>query len=78
MKVFSMERGLRELKPDITLADYRAKYPTAIEIKKVPTLATLKRWDNDGMCKTPDGCKVEPDGMCEHGYPSWLLIMGWI
>ena len=24
------------------------------------------------------GCKVEADGTCEHGHPSWLLKLGYI
>jgi hypothetical protein len=32
----------------------------------------------EGGCKTPDGCWVEPDGTCQHGYPSWLIILGMI
>lgn len=28
--------------------------------------------------ETYDGCVVEPDGKCSHGYSSPLLIMGWI
>lgn len=23
-----------------------------------------------------DGCTVEPDGVCPHGHPSWLLYLG--
>ena len=23
-----------------------------------------------------DGCTIEPDGICEHGHPSWLLKIG--
>ena len=45
---------------------------------KAPSVATLKRWMNDGGCETPCGCWVEPDGYCEHGKPSWLLLMGLI
>jgi hypothetical protein len=30
----------------------------------------------DGDCETIDGCVVEPDGMCPHGYKSPLLILG--
>ena len=30
----------------------------------------------DGDCYATDGCCVEPDGMCPHGYPSWLLYLG--
>ena len=25
-----------------------------------------------------DGCDVEPDGECEHGYPSWPMVLGLI
>ena len=43
-----------------------------------PDEETLMEWENDGGCETPDGCWVEPDGICEHGQKSWLLIMGMI
>lgn len=26
-----------------------------------------------GGCEATDGCWVEPDGVCEHGHPSWLV-----
>jgi len=32
----------------------------------------------DGDCYATDGCTVEPDGVCHHGYPSWLLWLGMI
>lgn len=32
----------------------------------------------DGVCDATDGCMVEPDGMCEHGHPSWLIYLGLI
>lgn len=44
--------------------------------RKPPSLATLERWSNDGVAKAVDGCRVEPDGICEHGSPSWLLKLG--
>lgn len=25
-----------------------------------------------------DGCVIEPDGVCEHGHPSWMLKLGYI
>lgn len=43
-----------------------------------PSLATLERWMEEGGCKATDGCWVEPDGECEHGARSWLLVMGLI
>lgn len=47
------------------------------EIPK-PSLEQLKEWSDAGKCETTDGCMVEPDGVCEHGYPSWLIHLGWI
>jgi hypothetical protein len=29
-------------------------------------------------CEATDGCVIEPDGVCEHGHPSWLLRLGLI
>ena len=45
---------------------------------KVPSLNTLERWMADGVAKATDGCRVEPDGHCPHGKPSWLLRLGLI
>lgn len=42
-------------------------------INKRPTFATLARWTSDGVALAVDGCKIEPDGVCQHGAPSWLL-----
>jgi hypothetical protein len=28
--------------------------------------------------ETTDGCTAEPDGVCEHGHPSWLIVLGYI
>lgn len=30
----------------------------------------------DSTCETADGCNVEPDGICQHGYRSPLLVLG--
>lgn len=32
----------------------------------------------DGDCETIDGCVVEPDGSCPHGYSSPLVLLGMI
>lgn len=32
----------------------------------------------DGLAETFDGCTVEPDGRCSHGFRSPLLILGFI
>lgn len=43
-----------------------------------PTFAELQEWIDEGGCEAAcdHGCWVEPDGYCEHGYPSWLLVYG--
>jgi len=43
-----------------------------------PSIDELERWLFDGICDALDGCQVEPDGVCPHGYPSWLLYLGYI
>lgn len=43
-----------------------------------PSYAKLVAWMAQGGCETIDGCWVEPDGHCEHGFPSWLLHYGMI
>ena len=72
--VWSKERGLRTLKEGISFEHYREKYPTAKKVKKPPTMNTLQKWVCDGVAKSIDGCRVEPNGTCIHGYPSWLLV----
>lgn len=39
---------------------------------------TLEDVAMDSVCPAccSDGCEVEPDGTCEHGFPSVLLAMG--
>jgi hypothetical protein len=43
---------------------------------KAPSMSSLERWNNDGVCKTPTGKRVEPDGHGSDGSPSWLLVFG--
>jgi len=77
--VYSKERGYRKLKPGVTLEQYQQKSaPTAIQVEKAPTTNTIGRWYREGYAKTPCGCKVEPDGYCVHGRPSWMIILGWV
>jgi len=38
----------------------------------------LERMIYDGVADATDGCIVEPDGVCEHGHPSWLRKKGLI
>jgi hypothetical protein len=48
------------------------------EQMETPTIEELMEWESMGGCEATDGCWVEPDGICEHGCKSWLLVMGFI
>lgn len=44
-----------------------------------PDAATLWQWvDEYGKCTATDGCWCQPDGVCEHGHASWLVVLGLI
>lgn len=45
---------------------------------KKPGLKSLENMVMGSIAKATDGCKVEPDGTCQHGHPSWLLVLGYI
>ena len=53
-----------------------AGYPTPTE--EEPDFEQLESWVFDSVCDATDGCSVEPDGACEHGHPSWLIVKGLI
>ena len=78
MIVYSNDRGLRRLKDGVTLEQYRLRHPTAIKVRKIPSEKTLQEWHSDGGCEAIDGCWTEPDGTCDHRYPSWLRALNWI
>ena len=46
--------------------------------KKEPSVRTLEKAVCDGICPATDGCRVEPDGACEHGHVSWLMYLGYM
>lgn len=43
-----------------------------------PTLEDLEEMVYGDDAWATDGCSVEPDGVCPHGHPSWLLRLGLI
>jgi hypothetical protein len=47
-------------------------------IRRQPNSELLAEWMDMGGCEATDGCWVEPDGKCEHGCLSWLIVMGMI
>lgn len=73
---------IRTLKDGVDFNDYvdrlRAKGVKALKISK-PSMATLERWSSDCICCAVDGCDgIELDGVCEHGFPSYLRAVGLI
>jgi len=43
-----------------------------------PSVEKLEEWLSEGGAEATDGCWVEPDGICQHGHQSWLLLLGMI
>ncbi|KQU01806.1 hypothetical protein ASG60_18305 [Methylobacterium sp. Leaf469] len=41
-----------------------------------PDFITLAGFLFEAVAAATDGCPVEPDGICRHGHPSWLLRLG--
>jgi len=69
-----MERKGRHREVDLHFVCSECGYRS----ERRPDIDTLQEWSYDGTCETPCGCTVEPDGYCEHGNPSWNLLMGLI
>ena len=57
-----------------TCGKKRGEHHVAIE--QEPSSEQLMEWESDGGCQATDGCWVEPDGVCEHGHESWMLMLG--
>jgi hypothetical protein len=49
-----------------------------VTVKDMPSDETMGKWSFDGVARTPDGCRTEPDGDCQHGWSSWLVYVGFI
>jgi hypothetical protein len=46
--------------------------------RRVPDAEELQDMVDGGYAEATDGCIVEPDGRCEHGCRSWLVVLGMI
>lgn len=58
--------------------EYYAKELLPKMSDKQPTLEEMQEWYWNGYGMTPCGCKVEPDGTCQHNQKSWLVLLGFI
>ena len=52
------------------------KATNGVKFHKFPSLARLEKMNNDGVCTTVTGERVEPDGVAADGSASWLLVAG--
>lgn len=43
-----------------------------------PDFEEIENMVFDSIAEATDGCQVEPDGICPHGHPSWLIRLGLI
>ena len=58
---------------------YFIKHPDIIVCSSnPPSVATMEKWVENGIARAIDGCKVEPDGICAHNKPSWLIALNLI
>ena len=46
-----------------------------LEVDELPSMQDLMAWNEDGICETPTGHRVEPDGTAPDGVPSWLRAL---
>lgn len=69
----------RKLKPEVDPKEFIDKLLSKGWIEgQAPSLKTVERWIIEEKAEATDSCQVEPDGICPHGYKSWLLIYGLI
>lgn len=76
--VYSGGRVFR-LKQGVTFDQYLSMFPDAVKVGEIPSMEELEEMVSDGIAEAVDGCGgIEIDGHCEHGFPSWLMVLGWI
>ena len=70
-------------KVDCSLAQWVASKKVALsslsrwqlEVEELPSMQELMAWNENGICETPTGHRVEPDGTGPDGVPSWLRAL---
>jgi hypothetical protein len=82
----AMEWRRATLRPELrTVEAYRARLTAQGYVQgaapagvKAPSLHTVVRQEWEGRTETvcEHACTVEPDGMCQHGAPTWLRVYG--
>lgn len=62
----------------MTVVRRKRTFPDPAPGRKEPHPLTIERWMENGTARATDGCRVELDGTCPHGHPSWLVQMGMV
>jgi len=70
---FLLEGNIPEEWDDEALEEMSTTPPEQTE---TPSDEAIQQWLYDGVAEATDGCMVEPDGVCPHGCPSWLVKLG--
>jgi hypothetical protein len=73
----SPQQYARKIKRIIATQDPKEANQLYLSGLKIPSLRQLEKWLSDGICGTPDGYIVEPDGYSPNDWPSWLIIVGY-
>ena len=76
-------RVLSRKKGDVPLAQWVVNKQAALsdlarwqlDVDELPSMQDLMAWNEDGICETPTGHRVEPDGTGPDGVPSWLRAL---
>ena len=76
-------RVLSRKKGDVPLAQWVVNKQAALsnlarwqlDVNELPSMKDLMAWNEDGICETPTGHRVEPDGTGPDGVPSWLRAL---
>ena len=71
---------LSRKKADVPLAHWVVNKKAALisldrwqlEVEVLPSMQELMAWNDNSICETPIGHRVEPDGTGPDGVPSWL------
>ena len=64
-------KSARELRAQLTAEERQEEREWANSL----SFEEIEEYVYDSVCDAYDGCRVEPDGICSHGYSSPLLLL---
>ena len=75
-KGLTPEQAADKIRQMIAKADPRHDHILYLPGIAWPSESTLTHWIFEGIVETPDGYRVEPDGVSPNGWPAWTVILG--